>query len=129
MQHDADAGTAQPGLMAGFSGLARNMFALLVSRIELAALELGEVRDNLARLLLIGALSVVVLCFALACWTALVVALAWDALGWKILLIVAVFYTLLAGVILLRAQALLSQNKLSMPATLAELRGDRDALM
>jgi uncharacterized membrane protein YqjE len=129
MQHDADAGAAQPGLMAGFGGLARNMFALLVSRIELAALELGEVRDNLVRLLLIGALGVVALCFALACWTGLVIALAWDALGWKILLIVAIAYTLLAAVILLRAQALLSQNKLSMPAMLAELRSDREALM
>jgi uncharacterized membrane protein YqjE len=129
MQHDADAETVQPGLIAGFGGLARNMFALLVSRIELAALELGEVRDNLFRLLLIGALGVVALCFALACWTALVIALAWDVLGWKILLIVAVAYTFFAAVILLRAQALLSQNKLSMPATLAELRSDREALM
>jgi uncharacterized membrane protein YqjE len=129
MQHDADAERVRPSLIAGFGGLARNMFALLVSRIELAALELGEVRDNLVRLLLIGALGVVALCFALACWTALVIALAWDALGWKILLIVAVTYTFVAVVILLRAQALLSQNKLSMPATLAELRGDREALM
>ncbi|NEX63301.1 phage holin family protein [Noviherbaspirillum galbum] len=129
MQPENQGQEARPGLVHGVSGLARNAFALFVSRVELAALEMGEVRDNLARLVIVGVLGTIALCFALACWTALVVALCWDAMGWKILLLVAVVYTVLAALILLRARSLLSPDSLSLPATLAELRGDRDALM
>lgn len=119
----------RPGLVAGLAGIARNLFGLLVSRVELAALELGEVRDNFARLLLVGALGAILACFALGCWTALLVVLAWDALGWKILLLVAAAYTLLALGLLLYARAMLAHGKLSMTATMAELRKDRDALL
>lgn len=122
-------GVERPGLVAGLGGLARNLFALLVSRAELAALELGEMRDNLARLLFVGALAIVAIVFALGCWTALVVVLAWESMGWKILLLVAGLYSLLAIGILLYARAMLREDKLSMPATLAELRNDRDALL
>lgn len=125
-----DAGRQEkPGLIAGVAGVAKNMFGLFVSRIELAALELGEVRDNLAHLLFVGALGIVAIVFALGCWTALLVVLAWDAMGWKILLLVAVVYTLLAVGILRYARAFLVQDRIAMPATMAELRKDRDALM
>ena len=119
----------RPGFIAGLGNLARNAFALLVSRIELAALELGEVRDNLVKLLFVGALGIVAILFALGCWTALVVVLAWESMGWKILLLVAVFYTAVAISILMFARGMLRGDKLSMPATLAELRNDRDALL
>lgn len=122
-------GAVPPGPVAGLGGIAKSLFGLLVSRIELAACELGEARDHFARLLLVGALGVLALWLGVACWTALLVVLAWDALGWKILLLVAVFYTLLALAILRRARAMLEQDKLSLPATMAELRSDRDALM
>lgn len=115
--------------MAGLAGIATNAFGLFISRIELAALELGEVRDNLARLLFIGALGIVAVLFALGCWTALIVVLVWESMGWKILLLVAVVYTLLAIGILRHARGFLAQDKLAMPATMAELRKDRDALM
>lgn len=120
---------AHPGLIAGLAGIAKNMFGLLVSRIELAALELGEIRTNLAKLLLISALGIVAVWFAVACWTALIVVLAWETWGWKILLLLAAAFTLLAAGIFVYARSLFSRNKLSMPATLAELRGDRDALL
>lgn len=100
-----------------------------MNRAELAALELGEVRDNLARLLFISALGIVAICFALGSWTALLVVLTWDALGWKILLLVAAVYTILAFAILRYARTMLTQGKLSMTATMAELRKDRDALL
>jgi len=126
---DGAAGPERSGLIAALAGIAQNMFGLIVSRIELAALELGEVRDNLAKLLFIGALGIVATLFALGCWTALVVVLAWEAMGWKILLLVAIVYTLLAFGILRYARAFLAQDKLAMPATLAELRKDRDAVL
>jgi uncharacterized membrane protein YqjE len=117
------------GLFAGLTGIARNGVGLLISRIELAALELGEVRDNIVRLLLAGALGIVALWFALACWTALVVVLAWDSMGWKILLLVAAVYTVLAGAILHYARGFLNSDKLALRTTMAELRDDRDALL
>jgi len=127
-QHEQPA-SERPGLVAGLAGIAKNGFGLLVSRIELAALEMGEVRDNLARFLFVGALGMIAVLFALGCWTALVVVLAWESMGWKILLAVAIFYSLAALAILRYAQAMLGGDKLSMPATLAELRNDRDALL
>jgi uncharacterized membrane protein YqjE len=126
---DDPAQQGSPGLVAGLGGLARSLFALLVSRIELAALELGEVRDNLARFLLVGALGVIALWFAVACWTAVVIVLAWDAMGWKILALVAAVYSVLAVAILRHARGMVAGNRLSMPATMAELRSDRDALL
>lgn len=120
---------ANPGLTSGFTGIAKNLFGLLLSRIELAALELGEIRSNLIRFLLVSALGIVAVWFAVAYWTALVVILAWETWGWKILLLIAAVFTLLAIGILFYARSLLSRDKLSMPATLAELRDDRDALL
>lgn len=119
----------RPGLIAGLGSLARNLFGLLLSRVELASLELGEVRDNLMKLLFVGALAIVAIVFALGCWTALAVVLGWESMGWKILLLIAAVYTLLALGILLYARAILRSDKLSMPATMAELRRDRDALL
>jgi uncharacterized membrane protein YqjE len=130
MDHQqASAPDDNPGLIAGLAGIAKNMFGLLVSRIELAALELGEMRANLARLLLVAALGIVAVWFAFAYWTALIVVLAWDTWGWKILLLIAAAFTLLAIGIFWYARSLLRQDKLSMPATMAELRNDRDALL
>jgi uncharacterized membrane protein YqjE len=120
---------AEHGVVSGIAGIAKNLFGLLVSRIELAALELGEIRDNLARFLLVAALGVVALWFAVGSWTALIVVLAWDRMGWTILLLVAAVFTLLAAGILLFARSLLSHDRLSMPATMTELRNDRDALL
>lgn len=126
---EAQAEYERPGLIAGLAGIAKNLLGLVMNRIELAALELGEVRDNIAKLLLVGALGVVAVCFALGCWTALLVVLTWDALGWKILLLVAAFYSVLAVGILMYARSMLTQDKLSLTATMAELRKDRDALL
>lgn len=124
--HAPDAG---PGLIGGLAGLAKNMFGLLMSRIELAALELSEVRTNLLKILLISALGIVAAWFAMAYWTVLVVYLTWDTLGWKILLILAAGFTLSAVGVFLYVQSMLRQDKLTMPATMAELRKDRDALL
>lgn len=111
------------------AGLAKNLFGLLMSRIELAALELSEVRTNLLKILLISALGIVAAWFAIAYWTVLLVYLTWDVLGWKILLILAAAFTLSAVGVFLHVQSMLKQNKLAMPETMAELRKDRNALL
>lgn len=123
-----NASTHQAGLVANASQFARNLFALFVTRLELAALELGEARDHVARLVVVGALGLICIFFALAGWTAVAVALAWESMGWKILLIVAGVYTVLAFILLLSARSMVAAEKLKMPATLAELKKDREAL-
>ena len=118
-----------PGLMAGVGGIVRNLFGLIVNRVELAALELSAVRTNLLKLLLVAALGIFTALFAIAYWSVLVVYLSWDTLGWKILLIMAGVFSVATVAIGLYARSLLAQGKLSMPATLAELSRDRDALL
>lgn len=121
--------SGSPGLLDGLRGVAANLLALFVSRIELAALELSEARAHALKLLLIFALAMIAVCFALFYWSALAVYLAWQSLGWKILVIVAAVFTLLAAGLLRYARTLLARGKLSLPATLSELRKDRDALL
>ncbi|TCS35606.1 putative membrane protein YqjE [Paucimonas lemoignei] len=118
----------RPGFLAGLAGMGRNLLGLLLCRIELAALELADVRAALLKLAVVFAIGILTAFFALACWTGLVVMLAWDSLGWKILAIVAVFYTLVCLGVGMYARTLLRDDRLSLPLTMAELRNDRDAL-
>ena len=119
---------AAPGLITGLADVAKNLFALFVSRVELAAVEIGEFRSNLLKLVLIAAFGLVAAGFALVFWSGLLVVLTWDYLGWKILLILAGVFTALAAGLFFQVQSMLNAGQLSMPATLAELRNDRDAL-
>ena len=121
--------TGAPGLINGVTDIAKNLFALFVSRIELAAVELGEFRSNLLKLILIAACGLITAGFALVFWSGLLVVLTWEYLGWKILLIIAAVFTALAVGLFLQVRSMLSAGRLSMPATLAELRNDRDALL
>ncbi|WP_312440007.1 phage holin family protein [Janthinobacterium sp.] len=118
-----------PGLIASIAGLARNAVGLMLSRLELASIELSEVRNHLLQLVVMFALAMVAGLFAIAYGSVLVVFLAWDSLGWKILLIMTAVFALLAIGLVMYARAMLRQGKLSMPATMAELKADRDMLM
>lgn len=122
-------GNTRSGLIGGIADLVKNMFGLVMSRIELAAIELAEIRANVLKLAVLFALGVIAAWFAIAYWTALLVYLSWDSLGWKILLILAAACTAVAVGILFYIRSLLAQGKLSMPATMEELRNDHDALL
>lgn len=128
-EEKGEAPRQQPGLIASLAAVGRNAIGLLLTRLELAALELSEVRDHLLVLVLVFALAVVAACFALAYATVTIAYLAWDSMGWKILpLMTAVFVLITAGLILY-ARSLIRSGKLSMPATMAELKSDRDMLL
>jgi uncharacterized membrane protein YqjE len=118
-----------PGLISSLAGVARNTFGLILSRVELASLELSEVRNHLLQLTVVFALAMVAGLFAIAYGSVMVVFLAWDALGWKILLIMTLAFLLFAVGLVLYARALLRQDKLSLPVTMAELKADRDMLL
>jgi uncharacterized membrane protein YqjE len=118
-----------PGLMGGITGLAKNLFGLVVSRLELAALELSEVRNHVIELVVIFALAALATWFALAYGTATIVALAWEEMGWKILLVMFVVFAVITLILVMKGLALLKQGKLAFPETMKELRNDRDMLL
>src|SRR5690606_5144492 len=109
-------------LLGGVSGLIRNSIGLLMSRVELAAVELAEIRANAGRLVILTIVGAIVAWFAVAYWSALIVYLSWPSLGWKILLIMALVATAAVIAIFLYIRAMVSQGLFSMPATMEELR-------
>jgi len=118
-----------PGLMGGITGLAKNLFGLVMSRVELAALELSEVRNHVIELVAIFAGAALATWFALAYGTATIVALAWDEMGWKILLVMFVVFAVITLILVMKGLSLLKQGKLAFPETMKELRNDRDTLL
>jgi len=118
-----------PGLMGGITGLAKNLFGLVVSRVELAALELSEVRNHVIELVVIFAMAALATWFALAYGTATIVALAWEEMGWKILLVMFAVFAVITLILVMKGLSLLKQGKLAFPETMKELRNDRDMLM
>ncbi len=118
-----------PGLIASLGNVARNSLGLLLTRLELAALELSEVRNHLLMLVLVFALAVVAGCFALAYATVTIVYLAWNVLGWLILPLMTGVFLVLALGLMLYARRLIRSGKLSLPATMAELKSDREMLL
>jgi uncharacterized membrane protein YqjE len=118
-----------PGVISGISSLFKSLFGLAVSRVELAALELSEIRNHVIELLAIFAAAVLAVWFAIAFGAMTVVALAWDSMGWTILLIMFAVFALITAVLVTKGLALLKQNKLAFPATMKELKNDREMLM
>lgn len=125
----ADEVNRPPGLIASLGNIARNSMGLLLTRLELAALELSQVRNHLLQLVVAFAVALVAGCFALACITVMIAYLAWNVLGWGILPILAGGFLLIAIGLILYARGLIRTGKLSMPATMAELKSDRDMLL
>ena len=120
---------AHPGLTAGLLGLAKNLLGLIISRIELASLEMSEIGANLVRFAVIFVLAAVALWFAIAFWSVLIVLLAWATWGWKILALLGFLFSAATVGLVWYARTVLRQGKLSLPQTMSELRRDRDALL
>jgi uncharacterized membrane protein YqjE len=126
---DNSAPSQEPGLIASLAGVAKNTFGLILSRLELAAFELSEVRSHLLRLIVVFSLAMLAGLFAVAYGSATVVLLAWDTLGWKILPLMGLGFLVVTAALALYARALLREHKLSLTATMAELKADRDMLL
>jgi uncharacterized membrane protein YqjE len=118
-----------PGLMGALAGLAKNLFGLIVTRVELAAVELSEVRNHAIELVAVFAGAALATWFALAYGTATIVALAWESMGWKILLLMFAVFAVITVVLVLKGMAMLKQGKLAFPETMRELKQDRDLLL
>lgn len=126
---DKSAAPHPAGLIASLGAMTRNSLGLLLSRLELAALELSEVRNNLLRLVVVAALALMACWFCIAYGTVTVVYLAWESMGWKILLLMTALFAFLTLGLALYARSIVRQGKLSLPATMAEIKADRDMLL
>ena len=118
-----------PGLMGGLSGLVKNLFGLLMSRVELAAVELAQVRNHLIDLVTLFACAVLAAWFTIAFGAATIVAALWAAMGWKILLIMFLVFAVLTIGLVWKGMSMLKQGKLAFPETMNELKNDRDMLL
>lgn len=117
-----------PGLFSSATAIAGNVLKLLGVRASLATLELADARDAALSVLLLGAAGLGAAALALVSLSALIVMLAWEALGWRILLILFLAYLALAAWLFTRARAIVTSGRIGMPLTLSELRKDRDAV-
>ena len=126
-----DKSTSDPanGLIAGLVGVARNGLGLLLSRLELAALELSEVRNQFLKIAVIFSLSIVAIWFSVAYATVTIVALAWESWGWKILLVLTSGFAIISAGFVWYLVVLLKQEKLALTSTMRELKADRDILL
>jgi len=129
MEQTATSQPTHPGLIGSLAGVARNTARLMLSRFELAALELSEVRNHLVELTVVFALALLAAWFAIAFTTATIIVLCWEAMGWKILLVLAVAFALITIGLIMGVRSMLRQGKLSLPVTMAELKADRDMLL
>ncbi len=123
-----DRGPRAPGLLAGMASFMSSLARLFGARASYAMLELGDARDALLRVLLLGAAALGAGALALVALSALLVVLSWEALGWRILLILFIVYGIAAWLLLQRAARIVAEGQIGLPVTMAELRKDREAL-
>ncbi len=116
-------------LDSNFGTMITSVLKLIGVRLSMAVMELADARDAVLRVLLLGALCVLAAAFALLSLSAMIVALAWDAMGWRILLILFLAYLLLTLGMLWKARSIIASGQIGLPTTLAELEKDRAALL
>jgi uncharacterized membrane protein YqjE len=117
------------GLASTAGAVLSSVLKLIGVRLSMAVLELGAARNAVFRVLLLAALAVLAAAFALLSVSAMIVALAWDTLGWRILLLLFLAYLLLSIAMLWRARNIVLSGQIGLPMTLAELQKDREALV
>ena len=117
------------GLASNVGTMIASVLKLIGVRLSMAVMELADARDAVLRVLLLGALAVLAAAFALLSLSAMIIALAWDAMGWRILLILFLAYLLLTLGMLWKARSIIASGQIGFPTTLAELEKDRAALL
>ncbi len=129
LKQSSQQGAADQGLGATTRDLIKNLVGLIAARLSLASLELSEARDAA---LLVNALSLgafMAASFAMIALSALLVVLTWDALGWRILLILTLAYAAITVVLVRQIRRIIDEGRLGLPATMAELKKDSEVLM
>ncbi|WP_018149981.1 phage holin family protein [Leeia oryzae] len=117
-----------PDLRTGLIRLARNGLGLLLTRLELLAIEFSEVRHQLIRLFILFSMAVMSAWFAIAYASLLLVYLTWAQLGWISLALLAILFAVVSLVLFMYILSEIRLGRLSMPASMAEFEADRQVL-
>ena len=121
--------SADQGLGATTRDLIQNIIGLIAARLSLAALELSEARDAALLVIALALGAFMAASFAVIALSALLVVLTWDALGWRIVLILTLAYAGIAIVLVKQIRRIIYAGRLGLPATVAELKQDSEVLM
>ena len=128
-QQSAQQASADQGLGATTRDLIQNIIGLIAARLSLAALELSEARDAALLVIALALSAFMAASFAVIALSALLVVLTWDALGWRIVLILTLAYAGIAVVLVKQIRGIIYEGRLGLPATVAELKKDSEVLM
>lgn len=109
--------------------LARTAAALITARAEFASVELGLVRAQLVRWLLLALLALLLGLLGLITLTALVAMMLWPLIGSAALLLPALAYLAGAGWVMHRLMREVDDAPPLLSETLQELARDREALL
>lgn len=109
--------------------IAKSIAIMVLNRTRLAMLEISEMKPRLLKLTFLCVLAVVSLWFALGFWSITLLVLAWKILGWKVLPIFALSFTILLAYAVFAIRRMIQQGCFSLPTTTDELRKDRDSLL
>ena len=128
-QQSAQQTSADQGLGATTRDLIQNIIGLIAARLSLAALELSEARDAALLVIALALSAFMAASFAVIALSALLVVLTWDALGWRIVLILTLAYAGIAVALVKQIRRIIYEGRLGLPATVAELKKDSEVLM
>jgi uncharacterized membrane protein YqjE len=128
-QQSSQQASADQGLGATTRDLIQNIIGLIAARLSLAALELSEARDAALLVIALALGAFMAASFAVIALSALLVVLTWDAMGWRIVLILTLAYAGIAAVLVRQIRRIIDEGRLGLPATVAELKHDIEALM
>lgn len=117
-----------PGTLAAGKRVLVTLMSMLQTRLEMAALELGDEKARLLSLIFTGLAACLFMGFSVLMASLLLVAWFWDTYRMSALSGLAVVYGALAWLLWRRLQQALEHQPPAFSYTLAELARDRDAL-
>lgn len=117
-----------PGILQSLRRLASTALALVITRGELAAVELAEARERIARWAVAVLFGAVLLLAALVSVSLLVAALFWESYRWQAIGLLALAYGVAGTWLVLKVMREVRAAPPLLSATLAELAQDRAAL-
>ena len=128
-QQSSEQASAEQSLGTTARELIQSILGLISSRLSLAVLELSEARDAALLVIALALGAFMAVSFAVIALSALIVVLTWDALGWRIVLILTLVYAGIAAVLIQQIRRIIRAGRLGLPATVAELKQDSEVLL
>ena len=122
---DESPGGARGGLSGALGQFGASLVGLVHTRVELAALELGETRERTVEAFVLVLVAVLFLAFAVLAASAVVVVLFWDTYRIAALCGVTLVYLLIGLLALWRLTLRRRGDRPLFAGTLAELERDR----